>query len=222
MTPASTNVFLQIAKYVEVTRGKIWAVPRMLKCLPVKSLKLIRHQIVSMGTGVIKQKDDSVQQHLRAFWIYGASQHPQPPRNEPHLSALLCLPPLPMLEEHTLHYAHLQSNKETTVWTFAFSLCMFSTLQMVVSIRNNNVASFWEECVLWWMFGFHLNPPHICNLRLMWKMWFRKYEASLITKENLVAEETLANDVTIHFNKVSLTRTITQTVKGIINVVTRL
>ena len=26
-------------------------------------------------------------------------QHPQPPRNEPHLSALLCLPPFPMLDK---------------------------------------------------------------------------------------------------------------------------
>ena len=35
----------------------------MLKCFTVKSLKLIPHQIGSMGTGVIMQKDDSVLQH---------------------------------------------------------------------------------------------------------------------------------------------------------------
>ena len=56
MKPRSTNVFLQVAKNVEVTRGKIWAVRRMLKCFPAKSLKLIPHQIGSMGTSVIMQK----------------------------------------------------------------------------------------------------------------------------------------------------------------------
>ena len=130
MKPTSTNVFLQAAKNVEVTRGKIWAVRRVLKCFPAKSLKLIPHQIGSVGTGVIMQKDDSVRQHSSAFSHYGTSQHPQPPRNEPHLSALLCLPPFPMLDEHTLHYADLQSNKEITVWTCAFSLCMPPTLQI--------------------------------------------------------------------------------------------
>ena len=98
-----TNVFLQVAKNVEVTRGKICAVWRMLKCFPAKSLQLIPHQIGRMGTGVIMQKDDSVRQHSRAFSLYRMFQHPQPPRNEPHLSALLCLPPFPMLDEHTLH-----------------------------------------------------------------------------------------------------------------------
>ena len=62
MKPTSTNIFLQVAKNVEVTRGKIWAVRRMLKCFPAKSLKLIAHEIGSMGTGVIMQKDDSVRQ----------------------------------------------------------------------------------------------------------------------------------------------------------------
>ena len=104
------NVFIQVAKNVEVTRGKIWAERRMLKCFPAKSFKLIPHQIGSMGTCVIMQKDDSVRKHSRAFWLYGASQHLQPPRNEPHLSVLRCLPPIPMLDEHTLHYVHLQSN----------------------------------------------------------------------------------------------------------------
>ena len=132
MKPTSINVFLQVTKNVEVTRGNIWAVRRMLKCFPVKSLKLIPHQIDSMGTGVVMQKDDSVRQNSRAFWLYGASQHPQPPRNEPHLSALLCLPPFPILDEHTLYYAHFQSSKKITVWTCAFLLCMSPTLQMVV------------------------------------------------------------------------------------------
>ena len=167
MKPASTNVFLQVARNVEVTRGKIWAVWRMLKCFPAKSLKLITHQIGSMGMGVIMQKDDSVWQHSRAFWLYGASQHPQPPRNKSHLSALLFLPPLPMLDEHTLHYAHLQSSKETTLWTCVFSLCMSPTLQMAVSLCNKSVASFCEECVLWQVFSFHPTAPYIIYLILM-------------------------------------------------------
>ena len=51
MKPTSMNVFLQVAKNIEVTRGKIWIVWRMFNCLPAKSLKLIPHQISSMGTG---------------------------------------------------------------------------------------------------------------------------------------------------------------------------
>ena len=60
MKPMFMNVFLQIAKNVVVTRGKIWAVRRMLTCFPAKSLKLIPHQIGSMGMGIIMKKDDSI------------------------------------------------------------------------------------------------------------------------------------------------------------------
>ena len=148
MKPTSTNVFLQVSKNVEITRGKNLGVRRTLKRFPAKSLKFIPHQIGSMGTGVIMQKDDSIRQHSREFWLYGASQQPHPPRNEPHLSALLCVPPFPMLDEYTSHYARLQSNKETTVWICAFWLCMSPTQQMEVSIRNNSVASFCEKWIL--------------------------------------------------------------------------
>ena len=90
--PSSMNIFLQIAKSMKITRGKFWAVRRMLKCFPVKTLKLIPHQIGSMGTGVIMHYDNSVRQHSRAFLLYVASQHPQPPRNEPlSLLFLVCL-----------------------------------------------------------------------------------------------------------------------------------
>ena len=84
MKPTSTNVFLQVVKNLEVTRVKIWAVWKMFKCFPAKFLKLIPHQIDSMGMGVIMQKDNSIRQHSRAFWLYGASQHPQSPGNELH------------------------------------------------------------------------------------------------------------------------------------------
>ena len=53
LKPMSTNVFLHVTKNVAVTRGKIWAVRSMLKCFPIKSLKLIPRQIGSMGTGII-------------------------------------------------------------------------------------------------------------------------------------------------------------------------
>ena len=101
-------------KYVS-HKGKDLGCTRMLKCFPAKSLKRIRHQIGSMETGVIMQKADSGRQNSKAFRLYGASQHPQAPRNEPRVSALLCVPPFLMLDEHTLHYAHLQSDEETTV-----------------------------------------------------------------------------------------------------------
>ena len=123
-----------------------------MKCFPAKSLKLVPHHIGIMGTNY------SVRQHSRAFRLYGASQQPQPPRNEPHLSTLPCLPPFLMLDEHTLHYALLQGNKETTVWTCLFSLCIYPTLQ---TVRNNSVANFCEECVLWRVFSFHLTAPRI-------------------------------------------------------------
>ena len=87
-------------------------------------------------------------------------------RNGPHLSALICLPPFPIKDQHTLYYAHLHSNKETTVWTCAFSLCMSPTLQMAVSIRNGSVASFCEDCISWRLFGFHLTNPHtLCSIQ---------------------------------------------------------
>ena len=73
------------------------------------------------------------------------------------------LSPFPMLDEHTLHYAHLQSNKETTVWTCAFSLYLSPTLQLAVSILNS-VASFCKECLLWRVFSFHLTAPHRLNI----------------------------------------------------------
>ena len=67
MKPTSMNVFLKVAKNVEVTRGMIWTVRRMLKCFPAKYLNVIPHQIGSMGTGVITLEDDFVRQHSRAF-----------------------------------------------------------------------------------------------------------------------------------------------------------
>ena len=86
-------------------------------CFPAKSLKLIPQQIGNMGTGVIMQKDFLVRQHSRVFWLYGALQHTQPLRNEQDLSALLCLPPFPILDRYTLHYSHLKTNKNNCAFS---------------------------------------------------------------------------------------------------------
>ena len=59
MKQTSANVFLQVTKNVGVTREKVWDVHR----------KLIPHQVASVGTGVIMQKNDSVRHQSRAFWL---------------------------------------------------------------------------------------------------------------------------------------------------------
>ena len=143
MKPTSINFFLQI-KNVEVTSGKIWDVRQMLESFPTKFMKLIHHQIGSMGTDVIMQKDDSVRQHSRAFWLSGASQCSstisQQETNHTSLLFFACLHF--QCRTNTLHYAHLKSNKETTVWTCAFSLCMTPTLQMAVAIPSYMTSKF--------------------------------------------------------------------------------
>ena len=159
MKPTSSNVFLQVAKNIEVTRGKIWNVRRMLKCFPAKSLKLIPHQIGSMGRSLLCKRmipSNSIPGRLDFMAHRSTLSHKK--RTIPLCSSLPAS--ISMLDEHTLNYAHLQSNKETTVWTCTISLCMSPTLQMAVSIRNNSVASFCEECVLWRVFGFHLTASY--------------------------------------------------------------
>ena len=47
-----------------------------------------------------------------------------PSATEKRTTSLLCLPPFLILDEDPLYYAHLQSNKEASVWTCAFLLCM--------------------------------------------------------------------------------------------------
>ena len=138
--PTSTNVFLQVTTTVEVTSGKIWDVRRILKCSQISEAYPSPNW--QYGDGLYHAKGwfrPTESQDVFTLWRVAASSAP---RNEPHLSALLCLPPVPMLDEHNLNYTHLQSNKETIVWTCAFSLSMFPTLQMAVSIHNNRVASF--------------------------------------------------------------------------------
>ena len=155
MKPMSTNVFLQVAKDVKVTRGKIWAVWRMLKCLQPNlwSLSFTRLAVWEWALSCKRMVPSDSIPGVLTLWLIAA----------PSLSALLCLPPFPMLDEHILHYAHLHSNKETTVWTCVFSLCILCpTLQMAVLICNSSVASFCKECVLWQAFGFHLSARYNC------------------------------------------------------------
>ena len=143
MKPTSTNVFLDVAKNVKVTRGKIWTVGRMLKRFP--------HQIGSIRIGIIMQKDDSFRHHSRAFWLYGASQHLQPPRNEPHRSAILYFPPFPMLGEYTLHYAHLQSNKKQLCGPVSFRYACLEPYrwqyQYVTTVLPVFARNVFMECV---------------------------------------------------------------------------
>ena len=65
-----------------------------------------------------------------------------------------------MLDEHSLHYAYLQSSKEATVWTCAFSLCMSPTLQIAVSIRNKCCQFLRAICFMAGVW-FHLTAPYI-------------------------------------------------------------
>ena len=141
MKPTSTNVFLQVAKNVEVTRGKILAVRKMSKCFPAKPLKLIPLQTGSMGTGVIVQKDACFRPTLSRVAAPSATKK----RTTPLCSSFLASFSNNGLTHFTLH-AHLQSNRETTVWSCAFSVCLSPTLHMAVSIRNNSVASLCKEC----------------------------------------------------------------------------
>ena len=139
MKPTFTNVFLQIAKNVEVTRGKIWDVGRICPGMCNTSCKWRINFSSSTSSFFYYSSSWSVSQPnlwslslIRlAVWGWALScrrmilsnnipkhfdcrvlQHPWPPRNQPHLSGLLCLPPFPLLDEHTLHYTHLQSIKK--------------------------------------------------------------------------------------------------------------
>ena len=79
-------------------------------CWSVSQPNLCRLSLIRLA--VWGRALSSVRHHSMAFWLCRVFMHSQPTRNEPHLSALLCLPPFPMLDEHPLHYIHLQSNKE--------------------------------------------------------------------------------------------------------------
>ena len=144
MNPTSTNVFLQVTKNVEVTRRKMWAVRRMLKCFPAKFLKLIPHQIGSMGRALSCKRmipSDSIPWNFDFMARRSILSH-----QETNHTALLFFACLHFQCWMNTLYTTLTSRtiKKTTVWTCEFSQCMSPTLQMGVSIRNNSVASFCE------------------------------------------------------------------------------
>ena len=67
MKPTSTNVFSQVAKNVEVTGGKIWAVWRMFEVFPSQVSEAYTSLDWQYEDGCYHEKDDSVRQHSRAF-----------------------------------------------------------------------------------------------------------------------------------------------------------
>ena len=88
-----------------------------------------------------------------------ASQHAQPPRNETHLSALLCLPPFPMLNKYiftTLTSRAIKKQLCGPVRLHYPSLLPYRCQYRYVT----SVASFYEEWVLWGLFTFHLTHHH--------------------------------------------------------------
>ena len=163
MKPMSTNIFLQVAKKMWKSQGErsglyggCWGVSQ-------PNLWSLSSPDWQYGDGRYHAKGwfrPTAFHGLLTLWLIAAPSVTKK-RNTPLCSSLLA--PFPMLYEHTLHYTYLQSNKETIVWTCGFSLCKSPNLQMAISIRNNSVPSFCEECVLWRMFGFHLTAPHILH-----------------------------------------------------------
>ena len=165
----STNVFLQVAKKCgrhgerSGLYGGCWSVSQP----NLRSLSLTWFAVWVRALSWKRMiPSDNIPGRFDFMACYSILNHQE---TNHHLSALLYLPPFTMLNEHTLHYSHLQSNKETNVWTCAFSWCMSPTLHMTVSIHNNSVASFCEECDLWRVFGFHLTalyiPAEKCSYR---------------------------------------------------------
>ena len=126
MKQTSTNVFLQFTKNVEVTKGMIWAVGRILKYFPAQSVKLIAHQTGIMGRALSCKRiipSDNISGRFDFMSCSSTLSHQETNHTSLHF---FVLPPFPMLDEHTLHYTHLQSN--------CVDLCVFT---MHVSYRTD-------------------------------------------------------------------------------------
>ena len=103
MKETSTNVSLQVTKNVQVARGKICAVRRILKCLPAKSLRLIPYQIEAVWGRAWSCKmmipSESIPGHFdmrpRISRVPASSATKKQ-------TTLLCLPPFSMQDEHTM------------------------------------------------------------------------------------------------------------------------
>ena len=138
-----------------------------MRCFPAKSLKLIPHQTGSMETALSSKRKipcDSIPGRFDLMRFAATSATKK-------RTTFLCSSLLASIfnaDEHTLHYAHLQSNNRTTVWTCAFSICMSPTLQMAVSIRNNSVASLCKVCFMAGVrFSFDCPSNDLCLLKIL-------------------------------------------------------
>ena len=91
--PTSTNVLLQVAKYVEVTRRKIWAVRRMLKCFISQISDAYRSPDWQYGDGRYHAKGSFRATASQGFFFFTLSCVPAPSatkkRTTPHCSSLL-------------------------------------------------------------------------------------------------------------------------------------
>ena len=129
------------------------------------------------GHGSYHAKGWFRRQHSRAFWLYGASQLPQTPWNEPHLSTLLCLPPFPMLDGHILHYAHLQSNKK----------------QLCEPVRFH--YAFLLLYVLKRVSGFHLAVPQIKHIVCLYTNFINSKGSWLVGRPRMMWKNNINHDL---------------------------
>ena len=172
MKPTSTNVFLQVAKTVEVTRersgvyGGCWSVSQ-----PNLSLSLTRLAVWGWALSCKRIIPfDSIPGRFD-LWRVAASSATKK-RTTP-----LCYSLLAFISN--AGRTHFTQRSPPEQWrNNRVDLCVF-TMQMAVSIHNKSVANFCEECVLWRVFGFHLTAPHTCECSVANKAWQQPYATAL-------------------------------------------
>ena len=138
MKPTSPNVFLQVAKNVS-HKGNDSICTENIEVFPSQ----ISEAVMDGRLHANGWFHPTAFQGVLTLWCVAASSATKK-RTTPLCSSLLAS----ISNAGRTLYAHLQSNKETTMWICVFSLCMSPTLQMAVWIRNNNIVRFCKECVL--------------------------------------------------------------------------
>ena len=169
MKPAPTNVFLQVTKNVQVTRGEIWAVRTMLKCFPAKSLKRILHQIDSIEVWgrALSCKRMIPFDSIPGRFDFTARRSTLSHQATNHTSLLLLACLQFQCCTNTLN-ATLTSRtiKKQLCGPVRFHYACLLSYRWQFRYVNKNVASFCEEYVLWRVFGFHWTTPYtVCLLR---------------------------------------------------------
>ena len=148
MKPTPTNVCLQVAKKCGSHKGKDLGCTEDVEVFPSKISPDWQY-----GDG---------RYHAKGWFCPTAFQGVEPyatkKRTTPLCSSLLASISNAGRTHFTLR-APPEQQRNNCVY-LCISLCMSPTLQMAVSIRNNSVASFCEECALWRVFGFHLTAPY--------------------------------------------------------------